>query len=65
MMEKYKETKKLIADKEQAYTKEQQDLVELKNQVKEQQDLIAQKINDTNKSIQAYSDDIAKAEQLH
>ena len=62
MMEKYKETKKLIADKEQAYTKEQQDLVELKNQVKEQQDLIAQKINDTNKSIQAYSDDIAKAE---
>ena len=43
-------------------TKEQQDLVELKNQVKEQQDLIAQKINDTNKSIQAYSDDIAKAE---
>ena len=29
MMEKYKETKKLIADKEQAYTKEQQDLCTL------------------------------------
>lgn len=62
MMEKYKETKLLIAEKEQTYTREQQELVLLKDEIKEQQMLVAEKISNTNEAIKAYSEDISKAE---
>ncbi len=62
MMEKYKETKQLIADKESVYTTEQQELLTLKDKVNEQQQLIAQKISKTNENIKEYAQDISAAE---
>lgn len=62
MMNKYKETKTLIEEKEQAYQSEQQELLTLKDELSAQRQLIADKISSTNEQILLYTDDIAKAE---
>lgn len=62
MMEKYKETKQLITDKESTYQTEQQELVVLKEELSAQKQLIADKITSTNEQIVLYAEDIAAAE---
>lgn len=62
MMDKFRETKQLIAEKEETLAKEQQELLELKEEVKEQQVLIEDKISESNRRIRDYADDIAAAE---
>lgn len=62
MMNQYKETKTLIAEKEQRYQNEQQELLTLKEELSAQRQLIADKISSTNEQILLYADDIAAAE---
>lgn len=62
MMDKLRETKQLIVEKEENFAREQQELLELKEEINQQQILISQKISDTNVQIRNYADDIAKAE---
>lgn len=62
MMEKFKETKQLIKYKEDALASEQQELISLKAEIEQQQQLIADKISSTNEEIKAYSADISAAE---
>lgn len=62
MMNKYKETKTLIEEKEQTYQSEQQELLTLKEELSAQRQLIADKISSTNEQILLYADDIAAAE---
>lgn len=62
MMDKLRQTKQLIIEKEENFAREQQELLELKDQINQQQILISQKISDTNAQIRDYADDIAKAE---
>lgn len=62
MMDKLRQTKQLIVEKEESFAKEQQELLELKEQINQQRELIAQKIEETNIQIRDYADDIAKAE---
>lgn len=62
MMNKYKETKTLIEEKEQTYQSEQQELLTLKDELSAQRQLIADKISSTNEQILLYADDIAAAE---
>lgn len=62
MMNKYKETKTLIEEKEQTYQSEQQEMLTLKEELSAQRQLIADKISSTNEQILLYADDIAAAE---
>lgn len=62
MMDKYKETKEERISKEQLLSKEQADLVNLREQSKQQSQLIASKINNTNERISVFASDISKAE---
>lgn len=62
MMDKLRETKELILEKEESLATEQQELLALKDEVNQQQVLIANKISESNERIKNYADDIAKAE---
>jgi spore germination cell wall hydrolase CwlJ-like protein len=62
MIDKFKETKQLILEKEETYSREQEELLELKDEMNEQQKLIATKIEESNERIKDFVGDIAQAE---
>lgn len=62
MLQKYKDTKQLIQQKEETLANDQNELQVLKQQVTEQQQLIEAKINDTNQQILTYVSNISEAE---
>jgi peptidoglycan hydrolase CwlO-like protein len=62
-LDEYKFVRAAVLEKEETLTKEKEALKELEAKAREQQLLIAAKIQDTNEKIKAYADDLAAAEQ--
>lgn len=62
MLNKYKNTKQTIEEKESVYISEQEELLALQEQLEENHRLIVDKIQLTNQQIVMYSSDIAAAE---
>lgn len=63
MLEKYKTIKLEREEKEKEYEEEQQELLELKEELSGQRQLLSQKISDTNAQILMYADSIEEAEK--